>query len=104
MIAPSETTATASAETLTSEYEVLRRVALGGSNGLSGGVGFALLLRRGMAAWMDACLTAALPSRPQSVPEQQQEVCAVPPDLRGEVAQLLAAMALGGRVEGGMPV
>jgi hypothetical protein len=93
-----ETTATA-AETLTSEYEELRRVALGGSGGLHGGVGFALLLRRGMAAWMDACLTAAVPSRPPSVP--RQEFCAVPPDLRGEVAQVLAAMALG-RVEGGM--
>jgi hypothetical protein len=97
--APSETTATASAEMLTSEYEELRRVALGGSDGLQGGVGFALLLRRGMAAWMDACLAAALPSRPRSAP--RQDLCAVPPDLRGEVAQVLATMALRG-VEGGM--
>jgi hypothetical protein len=96
---PSETVATASAEMLTSEYEELRRVALGGSDGLRGGIGFALLLRRGMAAWMDACLTAALPSRPRSVP--RQDFCAVAPDLRGEVAQVLATMALHG-VEGGM--
>jgi hypothetical protein len=97
---PSETTAAAPAETLTSEYEELRRVALGESGGLHGGVGFALLLRRGMAAWMDACLKAALPSRAQSVP--RRDSCAVPPELRGEVAQVLAAMALGSRIEGGM--
>jgi hypothetical protein len=99
--APSETTATASAEMLTSEYEELRRVALAGLDGLQRGIGFALLLRRGVAAWMDACLTAALPSRPQPVP---RDSCAVPPDLRGEVAQVLAAMALGSRIEGGMTV
>ena len=89
-----------SSEALVSEYEELRRVALGGSRGPSQGVGFALLVRRGMAGWMDACMTAASASR--SRPVSKQEQCLVLPDLRGEVAMVLAAMALACPSEGGM--
>lgn len=99
MTTSSETNPAASAKTLASEYEELRRVALGGSGGLRRGVGFALLSRRGMAAWIAACLTA-VPSRPRSVPGQESSP--VPPELRGELAQLLASMALGG-LEGRVP-
>lgn len=84
-----------------SEYEDLRRVALGELGGPSQGVGFALLLRRGMAAWMDACMktaAASFRSRPASRPEQWL----VPADLRCEVALVLATMALACPSEGGM--
>ena len=88
-------------EALVSEYEDLRRVALGGLRGPSQGVGFALLLRRGMAVWMDACMKAATSlSRLRPVSRQEQHL--LPPDLRGEVAMVLAAMALACPSEGGM--
>lgn len=85
-------------ERLVAEYEELRRVALV-ANGPSQGVGLALLLRRGMAAWMEACLTAVPSPMPRPAPPQ---ACFLPADLRHEVATVLAAMALAGQVEGGM--
>lgn len=100
MSGETETIVAPSGEALLSEYEQLRLVALGRSNGPHQGIGFALLLRRGMAAWMDACVTAAAPSTPRPVPRQGHRLVA--PDLRGEVAIVLAAMALACPIEGGM--
>jgi hypothetical protein len=91
-----------SGEAILSECEELRRVALAGTIGPSRGVGFALLLRRGMAVWMEACVTAASPSRSRPVPRQDHHL--VPADLRSEVALVLAAMALAGPLSGGITV
>jgi hypothetical protein len=91
-----------SGESLLSEYEELRRVALTPSNGLSRGVGFSLLLRRGMAVWMDACAAVAPPPRSQAVPRQKHRL--VPSELRSEVALVLAAMAMANPSYGGMTV
>jgi hypothetical protein len=93
-----ETLVPTSGDALVFEYEELRRVALGAFRSPSQGVGFALLLRRGMAVWMDACTTAAAAPSRQPVSKQDR----LPPDLRGEVALVLAAMALACPSEGGM--
>jgi hypothetical protein len=90
-----------SGDALVSEYEELRRVALGALRSPSQSVGFALLLRRGMAVWMDACTKAAASSS-RLRPVSKQEDRLLPTDLRGEVALLLAAMALACSSEGGM--
>jgi hypothetical protein len=89
-------------ESLVSEYEELRRVAVAPSNGLSRGVGFTLLLRRGMAVWMDACEAVAPPSRSQAAPRHEPRL--VPSELRNEVALVLAAMAMANPSYGGMTV
>jgi hypothetical protein len=101
MSAAPEEIVPASGDALVSEYEALRGVALGGLRGPSQGVGFALLLRRGMAVWMDACTKAAASSS-RLRPLSRQEQCLLPPDLRGEVAMVLATMALACPMEGGM--
>lgn len=101
MSATPETIVPTSGDALVSEYEELRRVALGALRSPSQGVGFALLLRRGMAVWMDACTkAAACSSRLRPVAKQEDRL--LPPELRGEVALLLAAMALACPSEGGM--
>jgi len=100
MSVASQTIVAPSVEALLSEYEELRQVALGGSSGVIQGTGFALLLRHGMAAWMEACVTAASSSRPQPVPRQEHRL--VPSDLRSDVALVIAAMALACPIEGGM--
>ena len=92
-------TTTPSAEALVSEYEGLRRMVLGAS-GATPGTGFALFLRRGMAAWMEACTTAASAFVTRHPPMQEDRV--VPSDLRGEVAMVLVSMALSCRTEGGL--
>jgi hypothetical protein len=54
-----------------------------------------------MAVWMDACTkAAACSSRLRPVAKQEDRL--LPPELRGEVALLLAAMALACPSEGGM--
>lgn len=90
-----------SSESLLSEYEELRRVALFPSNRLSRGVGFSLLLRRGMAVWMDACAAVA-PARSQAVPREQHRL--VRSELRSEVALVLAEMAMANPSYGGVTV
>lgn len=91
-----------SSESLLSEYEELRGVAVAPSNGLSRGVGFSLLLRRGMAVWMDTCAAVTPPPRSQAVPRQESRL--VPSELRSEVALVLAAMAMANPSYGGMSV
>jgi hypothetical protein len=77
-------------------YEELRRQVLGRYG--AHGHGLALLMRRGMCAWMQAwsqCVTAP-PPVPTQVPDDQQ-TC--PVELHREVATLLANMALFARQE-----
>jgi hypothetical protein len=72
-----------------SAYEALREQALEGSAGRHE-LGFTLLVRRGVAAWMQACA-----SRPPASPLALSAVHSlVPPGLQSELTQLLAAMAL----------
>ena len=91
-------------ETLTAGYEELRRTALGAGAPSSGrGIGLALFLRSGMAAWMETC--AAL--MPRHAEPTARAAAATPPlvplDLRLEVATLLAEMALTVHAHGGKP-
>ena len=76
---------------LLSGYEEIRSQAL--RSGCSGrGHGLALFVRRGMAAWLTAC--APLTRPPEALREKPAESDRVPPDLRNEVATVLAEMAL----------
>ena len=73
-------------------YETLRRVALGDSGPADGpSLGFTLLLRQGMTAWLRAwamCSRAAVPE-PAAV-----SVAAIPPLVSHELAQVWAHMVL----------
>jgi hypothetical protein len=77
---------------LLSGYEEIRGQALRRGGCSAHGTGLALFLRRGMAAWLTACAPLA---RPIDVahrrPTQEDRL---PPDLRTEVALVLAEMAL----------
>jgi hypothetical protein len=80
-------------EALASNYEDLRREALAGAGG-DRGVGLALFIRRGMSRWMDTCteiLAGPTVAPPQRHIEEQPHL---DPDLRVEVAMVLAQMAL----------
>src|SRR5206468_11167884 len=79
-------------QALAAGYEELRRAALGGAAGSGRGLGLALFLRSGMAAWMETC-AALVPSH--DAPARGTSPPIVPLDLRLEVATLLAGMALG---------
>jgi hypothetical protein len=89
---------------LTAGYEELRGAVLGaGVPGTGRGIGLALFLRSGMAAWMERC--AALV--PRHAEPTMRAAAATPPlvplDLRLEVATLLAEMALAVQAHGGSP-
>ena len=75
-------------------YEDLRRQVLSQTGVGRGGRGLVLFLRQGMKAWMDAwlgCVTAG----PTKVSLQSNSIgFVVGWDLRGEVAAILAGMAL----------
>lgn len=77
---------------LIAHYEQLRRDALRTADG-GGGLGLALFLRRGMAAWIQAWPECAsdVGSGPLSRPSVDQ---AVPADLRSQIATLLAGIVL----------
>jgi hypothetical protein len=80
---------------LIDRYEELRRLVLGRSG--AHGHGMALLMRRGMSAWMQAwSQCVAVPPAPTQVPDDQ-ETC--PVELHREVATLLANMVLFARQE-----
>jgi len=87
-------------DALAAGYEDLRRAALGGATGSARGIGLALFLRSGMAAWMEIC-AALVPSR--GAPARVAATPVVPLDLRLEVATLLAEMALAVHAHGGRP-
>jgi len=87
--------------TLAAGYEELRRAALGGGAARPArGIGLALFLRSGMAAWMESC-AALVPPRGATVRAAAPPV--VPLDLRLEVATLLAEMALAVHAHEGRP-
>jgi hypothetical protein len=89
-------------EALAAGYEELRGAALGaGAPGSGRGIGLALFLRSGMAAWMESC--AALVPPPGAASALAATPPLVPLDLRLEVATLLAEMALAVHAHGGRP-
>ena len=86
-----DTQLTADSAALLSSYEQIRGEALRRAGGSSRGSGLALFVRRGMAAWLTACAPLV---RPLEVPRRKPTEGRVPPDLRTEVAMILAEMAL----------
>jgi hypothetical protein len=58
--------------------------------------GLAILIRKGMVAWMHACATAAVAS---AVPPAAGNGVRMPPGVQREVIDVLAAMALGTAME-----
>jgi len=56
--------------------------------------GLAVLLRQGMAAWMDAWSKVPTPP-PRSAKDNRSKPCPVPDGSGAEVVHVLAAMALG---------
>ena len=56
--------------------------------------GLAVLLRHGMAAWMDAWSKVPAPP-PRSAKDDRLRLCPVPEGSSAEVIRVLAAMALG---------
>lgn len=82
-------------EALAQRYEELRgHVLARGERGL----GFALFLGRGMAAWMEAwsrCAPRLLPQgQAGTAPSTRTGASSLPDALRDEVAQVLASMAM----------
>lgn len=73
------------------DYEALRRAVLEGTHG-DRDLGLALLMRRGMAAWIRAWSTCAAPAPSERRPHEN--VLALPGGLRGDVTRLLVTMAL----------
>jgi hypothetical protein len=78
--------------TLVASYDLLRQVALGRSGPDDGPrLGFTLLLRHGMAAWLEAWMACPAPApctRSAALP------LAIPPIVHLELAQVWAHMAL----------
>jgi hypothetical protein len=86
-----DTQLTGDSGVMLSGYEEIRSQAL--RAGCSGrGCGLALFVRRGMAAWLTAC--APLAHTIEAPHRKPAEMDRVPPDLRTEVAMVLAEMAL----------
>ena len=79
---------------LTEQYEQLRLEATGRSEHSAQGLGLALFLRRGMAAWMHAWSQCAADlGAPDRSPRTAS--AAVPIDMRTQIATLLAGIILG---------
>jgi hypothetical protein len=76
----------------TTDYEAVRRGVLDGGHG-DRDLGLALLMRRGMAAWIRAWSTCAAPP-PTSEPPLRGAALALPPGVRGDMTRLLVTMAL----------
>jgi hypothetical protein len=77
---------------LVTSYEALRRVALGHSGPDDGpSLGFTLLLRQGMTAWLRAWALGARAAEPE--PAAVSDV-AIPPLVHRELAQVWAHMVL----------
>jgi hypothetical protein len=77
---------------LVSSYETLRRVALGHSGSNDGPrLGFTLLLRQGMTAWLHAWAMCPCPAVPEPA---AISVSVLPPLVHHELAQVWAHMVL----------
>ena len=74
------------------DYEALRRAVREGARG-DRDLGLAVLMRRGMAAWIHAWSRCAAPPVP-SHQSTARETPALPTGLRGDVTRLLVTMAL----------
>jgi hypothetical protein len=77
---------------LLSGYEEIRSEALRRAGCSGRGSGLALFVRRGMAAWLTACVPLVRPREASHWKPTEDD--RVPPDLRTEVAMVLAEMAL----------
>jgi len=76
-------------------YETLRRAALGRSGPTDGpSLGFTMLLRQGMTAWLRAWATCPRPAGPASA-SATIPLSAIPPVVHREMAQVWAQMVLG---------
>jgi hypothetical protein len=82
---------TAEPETLISTYEDLRRQAAECAS--PSGLGMAIFLDQGMAAWMLACSWVAS-TNPDNARRCPTSAAHLPDELRGEIVLVLAAMAL----------
>jgi hypothetical protein len=93
---------TGESTTLLSGYEELRSQALRHRGCVGRGNGLALVVRRGLAAWLTACAPV---TRTLEVPQPKTAVeDRLPVDLRTEVAMVLAEMALtAAHIEGAPP-
>lgn len=79
-----------SAEALVGAYEALRQQATEQGSSSHRELGLALLMRQGVAAWLQAYRQAIPKSAPQS-----DAAMALPPGIRGDLTLILAGMALG---------
>ena len=90
-------------DALSSSYEEIRQIALAPDGVHGRGTGLALLIRSGMARWMDTCIAVLTrpisPSPPQRQIDDQSHL---PADIRVEVAMVLAQMALSAQNQGAM--
>jgi hypothetical protein len=83
--------ASSSLTAIVTSYEILRRVALGHSGPPDGpSLGFTLLLRQGMTAWLHAWATCPRPAAPASSPTVP--LAAIPSIVHREMAQVWAQM------------
>lgn len=73
-------------------YEELRAGVLDGSSGPA--LGLAILLRRGMVAWLQA-LESCVNGAPEKFPAATQSPVMLPANTRGEIVRILAGIALG---------
>lgn len=76
-----------------SRYEELRRHAVGEQVDSVRGVGMAVLIRRGMAAWLDACSRCS-PRVDLQAAEPGAGSSTVPQELRNEITEVLTSMVL----------
>ena len=80
-------------EALINHYEDLRLQALG-RGGLNRGLGLALLRRQGMRSWIESWSKCALPTSQVRDDSTGASVHSAPVELRGEITNILAGMAL----------
>ena len=79
-------------ERLVEAYESLRSYALGDYKGRAI-PGLALLLHKGMAAWLEAC-ARWMPPPPSQADHESSTGADLPPGLRGELVVVLTTMVL----------
>lgn len=97
MMSAASVPSVAAREALSSSYEELRLIALGGQGR---GVGLAFFIRCGMARWIDTCIAMLTQPAPAPRPTHPDEQPHVPADLCVEVAMVLAEMALSAHAQG----
>lgn len=89
----------------TAHYEAVRAQALGEPATAAVPLGFAVLLRRGLVAWLATC-AEVLARQAVPAPRRRSEGTAAPSvalgGLRGEAVRVLASMALAAAGKGGL--